>query len=159
MQNPPRKSRRFEPDPSLPSPALRLRGVAPTSFRSSRAAMAGAKQPRRYRLPAILPAVVAAALLLFSPAVGALEKGTNRSSLLGQPRQWSTGKDERGDPRRGGSPRQRQSRRGLGGWGTRGRVRIPRQHAAVGDWYSLGLQWFLILLAKKGFLIRVISPI
>ncbi|KAG2642593.1 hsp70 nucleotide exchange factor FES1-like isoform X1 [Panicum virgatum] len=56
--------------------------------------MAGAKQPRRYRLPAILPAVVAAALLLFSQAVGALEKGTNRSSLLGQPRQWSTGKDE-----------------------------------------------------------------
>ena len=94
MQNPPCNSRRFEPDPSLPSPALRLRGVDPTSFRSSLAAMAGAKQPRRYRLPAILAAVVAAALLLFSPAVGALEKGTNRSSLLGQPRQWSTGTDE-----------------------------------------------------------------
>ncbi|KAG2634234.1 hsp70 nucleotide exchange factor FES1-like [Panicum virgatum] len=56
--------------------------------------MAGAKQPRRYRLPAILAAAVAAALLLFSQAVVALEKGTNRSSLLGQPRQWSTGTDE-----------------------------------------------------------------
>ena len=67
--------------------------------------MAGAKQPRRYRLPAILAAVVAAALLLFSPAVGALEKGTNRSSLLGQPRQWSTRTDEaeaRGRGRVGG---------------------------------------------------------
>lgn len=56
--------------------------------------MAVPKQPRRYSLPAILTAVVAAALLLFSPAVGAVEKGTNMSSLLGQPRQWASGKDE-----------------------------------------------------------------
>ncbi|RLM86431.1 hsp70 nucleotide exchange factor FES1-like [Panicum miliaceum] len=56
--------------------------------------MAGPKQPRRYHLPAILAAIVAAPLLLFSPAVRAVEKGTNRSSLLGQPRQWATGKDE-----------------------------------------------------------------
>ncbi|RCV11196.1 hypothetical protein SETIT_2G167500v2 [Setaria italica] len=56
--------------------------------------MAGAKQPLRCRIPALLAAVLATALLLFSPAAGAVEKGSNRSSLFGQPRQWATGKDE-----------------------------------------------------------------
>ncbi|XP_066394072.1 hsp70 nucleotide exchange factor FES1-like isoform X2 [Miscanthus floridulus] len=60
--------------------------------------MAGAKQPRRCNLPTLLATISAAALLLFfprfSPAAAAVEKGRNRSSLLGEPRQWATGKDE-----------------------------------------------------------------
>ncbi|CAL5065078.1 unnamed protein product [Urochloa decumbens] len=58
--------------------------------------MAGAQpqQRRRCRFPALLASVFATVLLLFSPAAGAVEKGANRSSLLGQPRQWATGKDE-----------------------------------------------------------------
>ncbi|KAJ1289139.1 hypothetical protein BS78_02G142000 [Paspalum vaginatum] len=60
--------------------------------------MAGAKQPRCLHLPMILAAVLASALLLFprfSPVVAAQE-GRNSSSfsLLGEPRQWATGKDE-----------------------------------------------------------------
>ncbi|CAN6217218.1 unnamed protein product [Urochloa humidicola] len=51
--------------------------------------MAWVQQPRRCLLPALLASVLAAALVLCSPASGA-----NTSSLLGQPRQWATGKDE-----------------------------------------------------------------
>lgn len=42
--------------------------------------------------PALRAASLASALLLFSPGVGALERGRSRSSLLVQPRQWATGK-------------------------------------------------------------------
>jgi nucleotide exchange factor SIL1 len=61
--------------------------------------MAGANQPRRCHLPTILATILAAALLLFftrfSPTeAAAVDKGRNRSSLLGEPRQWATGKDE-----------------------------------------------------------------
>jgi nucleotide exchange factor SIL1 len=56
--------------------------------------MAGTQLARLFCLPALLAAVLSGALLLCSPAAGAVEKGTNKSSLLGQPRQWATGKDE-----------------------------------------------------------------
>ncbi|CAL5080715.1 unnamed protein product [Urochloa decumbens] len=58
--------------------------------------MAGAQPQQRHRcrFPALLASLFATVLLLFSPAAGAVEKGANRSSLLGQPRQWATGKDE-----------------------------------------------------------------
>lgn len=56
--------------------------------------MAGVKQPSRCYLPALLAAILAATLLLFSLAAGVMEKGSNRSLLLEQPRQWATGKDK-----------------------------------------------------------------
>ncbi|XP_066399218.1 hsp70 nucleotide exchange factor FES1-like isoform X2 [Miscanthus floridulus] len=61
--------------------------------------MPGAKQPRRCHFPTLLATISVAALLLFFPRfspteAAAVEKGRNRSSLLGEPRQWATGKDE-----------------------------------------------------------------
>jgi len=61
--------------------------------------MAGANHPRCCHLPTLLAIISAAALLLFFPrfsttAAAAVDKGTNRSSLLGEPREWATGKDE-----------------------------------------------------------------
>nr|CAB3453064.1 unnamed protein product [Digitaria exilis] len=56
--------------------------------------MAGVQLPRRCHPRVLRAAVLAAAVLFFSPAVGAREEGRNGSSLLGQPRQWATGKDE-----------------------------------------------------------------
>ncbi|OEL23512.1 hypothetical protein BAE44_0015470 [Dichanthelium oligosanthes] len=93
--------------------------------------MAGAKQPRRCRVPSLVAAVLVSTLLLLSPAVGAVEKGRNRSSLLGQPRQWATGKDE------GEILAEAEARGGGGGGGDSSEAEEEREFASLDGM----LQW------------------